>query len=214
MLRDKKAVIFDMDGTMIDSMWFWEELDQKYLEKMGIPYPCDLQDDMDGKSFHQLAIYFKERFHLTETVEEIMDEWNQMAWTFYTEQVCLKEGVRDFLQFCHAKGLKLGIATSNSHELADQILKVHHLDGYFSSVMTSGQVPKGKPEPDIYLAVANALKVSPQDCLVFEDMITGIMAAKAAGMTVCAVEDAYTATQRAQKQTLGDYYIDSFLELL
>ena len=136
-----------------------------------------------------------------------------MAWDKYTYEVPLKPGIREFLQGCKEHNIKLGIATSNSRELVDNIAKVHGLNDYFDCIMTSCEVSRGKPAPDIYLAVARQLNVSPSNCLVFEDIIPGIMAGKNAGMEVCAVEDAYSVQDRAAKQELADYYVEDFYGL-
>lgn len=137
-----------------------------------------------------------------------------MAWEKYTHEVPLKKGVLELLQYCRGQGIKMGIATSNSRELVENIVNVHRLEHYFSCIMTGCDVAKGKPAPDIYLAVAQALKVKPENCLVFEDIIHGIQAGKAAGMQVCAVYDRYSEYQDAEKKQLADYYTHEFTELI
>lgn len=210
MIAGKKAVIFDLDGSLVDSMWMWRAIDIEYLARFGIPLPEDLQSRIEGMSFTQTAYYFKEHFPIDDPIEKIMDDWNQMAWDKYATEVKLKPGIPEFLEGCKRNGIKLGIATSNSRELMDNIAKVHHLDRYFTSIITGSEVINGKPAPDIYLLSAKSLNVSPEECLVFEDIIPGIMAGKNAGMTVCAVEDAYSEQTRAEKQALADYYIEDY----
>ena len=143
-----------------------------------------------------------------------MQNWNDMAWHKYATEVPLKPGAKAFLDYCRENGIKLGIATSNSRELAANVLKVHGVHDYFDCIMTGTDVEKGKPAPDIYLAAAEHLGVSHDKCLVFEDICHGIMAGKNAGMKVCAVEDAYSASQRSAKQELADYYITDYTEVL
>ncbi len=213
MIENKEAVIFDLDGSMVDSMWLWHELDKKYLGQFGIPLPDDLQSCIEGMSFHETALYFKERFPIPHTVEQMKENWNRMAWDSYSNEVPLKEGVSEFLMQCREKGIRLGIATSNSRELVENVLKVHGLLDYFSCIMTGSEVLRGKPAPDIYLAVAGHLGVSPDKCLVFEDIIPGIQAGLNAGMEVCAVEDAYSFHDKKAKQKLAHYYIDNFYDL-
>ncbi len=108
----------------------------------------------------------------------------------------------------------MGIASSNSRELVEAILKVHRLEECFSSVHTCCDVKSGKPEPDIYLLVAGELDVDPRQCLVFEDIPAGIMAGKRAGMQTCAVWDAYSVSQDEQKKNLADYYIHTYRDIL
>ena len=213
MMQNKEAVIFDLDGSMVDSMWLWHELDVKYLGKFGIPTPYDLQSCIEGMSFHETALYFKERFPIPDSIEQMKEDWNRMAWDIYSNEVPLKEGVSEFLAQCKERGIKLGIATSNSRELVENIASVHGLHDYFSCIMTGSEVLHGKPSPDIYLAVANHLGVEPKNCLVFEDIIPGIQAGLNAGMEVCAVEDAYSAHDREEKKKLAHYYIENFYDL-
>ncbi len=214
LLLDKEAVIFDLDGSLVDSMWMWERIDIEYLGKFGIPMPKDLQRQIEGMSFNETAQYFKSHFHLPDSLEQIKEAWNRMAWDKYRHEVPLKPGAAAFLEQCRKDGVRLGIATSNSRELVETIAEVHGLREYFSCIMTACDVKKGKPAPDIYLAVAGALGVSPKNCLVFEDIVPGIMAGKNAGMEVCAVEDAYSYDQREEKQLLADYYIEDFRRIL
>lgn len=213
MLQNTKAVIFDLDGSLVDSMWMWKQIDIEYLGSFGIALPETLQNDIEGMSFSETAVYFKETFQLPVPLEEIKNTWNTMAWEKYSKEVPLKPGVFEFLQYCKEHGILLGIATSNSRELVENVAHVHGLDSYFSCIMTGCDVAKGKPSPDIYLAVAENLGVAPEQCLVFEDIVMGIMAGKSAGMRVCAVEDEYSMYQEAEKRQLADYYIKDFYEI-
>lgn len=210
MLEGKEAVIFDLDGSLVDSMWMWREIDIEYLGGFGIPLPEDLQLSIEGMSFWETAVYFKKRFAIPHSVEEIGECWNKMAWDKYMHEVPLKPGADSFLKYCKEKGIRLGIATSNSRVLVENVLNAHGIAEYFSCIMTGTDVKKGKPAPDIYLAAADGLFVAPSRCLVFEDILPGIQAGKNAGMEVCAVEDAYSARDRERKKALADYYIEDY----
>ena len=212
MLDGIEAVLFDLDGTLVDSLWVWHEIDIEYLGRFGLTLPAGLQEDIGGMSFTETALYVKERFQIPDCVEKIKEDWNQMAWEKYTHQVPLKKGVSDFLALCRERGIRLGIATSNSRELVENILKTHGLEGYFDCIVTGCEVDKGKPSPDVYLEAARRCGVSPHVCLVFEDIVPGILAGKAAGMRVCAVEDTYSVEQREEKQRLSDYYISDYCD--
>lgn len=214
MLENKKAVIFDLDGTLVDSMWMWKSIDIEYLKRYNIDLPSDLQSAIQGMSFSETAEYFKERFQLEDSIDKIKADWNQMAWDKYANEVPLKAGVAQFLEQLKEQGIKMGIATSNSRELVDLVTKKQNIHSYFQSIRTSCEVEKGKPSPDIYLLVANDLQVKPSECLVFEDVVQGIMAGKNANMTVCAVEDDYSVMDIKKKQEIADYYIKSYVSLL
>lgn len=205
-----EAVIFDLDGSLVDSMWMWRDIDIEYLGRYGIECPLDIQAAIEGMSFSETAVYFKERFGIPDSLDEIKRTWNEMARDKYLHEVPFKEGIPEFLDICKKKGIKLGIATSNSRELVEEIAKVHGLNDYFGCIMTACEVSKGKPAPDIYLEVAKRLNVKSENCLVFEDIVHGIMAGKSAGMIVCAVEDEYSIYQRKEKEELADYYIENF----
>lgn len=213
-LEKVEAVIFDLDGSLVDSMWMWHEIDIEYLGRYGLAVPDDLQYQIEGFSFSETAQYFKERFSLPDSLDEIKRTWNEMAWDKYMNEVPLKPGAAEFLELCRQRGIRLGIATSNSRELVTNVADTHGLHDYFQCIMTGCDVGKGKPAPDIYLAVADRLQVSPARCLVFEDIIPGIMAGKAAGMVVCAVEDAYSLDQTQAKKELADFYIRDYYELI
>ena len=214
MWKDKEAVIFDLDGTVVDSMWVWPAVDVEFLGQHGLELPDDLQQELDGKSFYESAVHIKKRFGLEETEEELMDIWNKMAMDRYVNEVKVKESVKEFLQVLKANGIKTGIASSNSAVLVEATLRANGVYEYFDSVHTANEVAKGKPSPDIYLLGAEDLQVKPENCLVFEDIVMGILAGKNAGMQTCAVYDDYSAYDDANKKKTADYYIHSYKELL
>jgi haloacid dehalogenase superfamily, subfamily IA, variant 3 with third motif having DD or ED/haloacid dehalogenase superfamily, subfamily IA, variant 1 with third motif having Dx(3-4)D or Dx(3-4)E len=214
MLENIEAVIFDLDGTLVDSMWMWKSIDEEYLGRYGIELPGDLQKKIEGMSFSETAVYFKQRFDLPDTLDVIKADWNRMAWDKYLHEVPLKEGVLDFLKYLKETGIPAGIATSNSKELVALIIEKLGIAEYFSSIRTSCEVAKGKPSPDIYLLVANDLGVDPTKCLVFEDILTGVMAGKNANMKVCAVHDRYSENEQDDKIRMAEYYVTSMAEII
>lgn len=214
MLNNIKAVLFDLDGTLVESMSMWGDIDVDYLKKFHIPVPEGLQKAIEGLSMYQTAVYFKENFAIEDSLENIMDEWNRMAYKKYTTEIPLKPGVRAFLDVLKSKNIPCGIATSNSRILTEAILKSHQVENYFSVMVTGDEMTNGKPDPEVYLEAARKLGVAPEHCLVFEDIPFGIMAGKRAGMTVCAVEDDYSMNDMEEKIRLADFYIKSYEELL
>lgn len=214
MLENKQAVIFDLDGTLVNSMWVWNAIDLEFLGKYGYFPDEEMQHSIEGMSFTETAVFFKEYYGLQETVEEIGETWNEMAEEKYRTQVELKPGIRPFLALLRDRGIRVGIASSNSRRLIEEVLRARGIREYFSVIRTGCEVGKGKPEPDIYLSVAQELGVEPEKCLVFEDVPMGILAGKRAGMEVCAVEDDFSASQREKKRQMADYYIETYQELL
>ncbi len=211
---DMEAVIFDMDGTLINSMWVWEDIDREYLARFGLDMPEGLQDAIAGISITQTAIYFKETFGIEDSVEKIIGDWDAMAFEKYSHEIPLKPGTLEFLNALSAAGVRCAIATSSSRRLTDAVMKAHKIGPYFEVILTGEDIHKGKPDPDVYLEAARRLGAAPEKCLVFEDIPYGIMAAKNAGMTCIAVEDDYSAPDREKKRLLADGYIRDFYEII
>lgn len=189
-LMQYKAIIFDLDGTLIDSMQLWRQVDVEFLTKRGIDVPADLFDSIPGgNGFTQTALYFKERFGLDDSVESIMDEWTFMVEQHYSSDVILKEGVYELLQAIRKSDILMGLATSNSLHLAQTVLQANGILSWFSALSTGDMQLRGKPYPDIFLNCARMLEVEPEACLAIEDTLTGVQAAKAAGMRTFAIFD-------------------------
>lgn len=213
MLDEIQAVIFDLDGTLVDSMWMWKDIDIVYLRQFGIELPENLQQEIEGMSFTETATYFKETFQIPKTLDEIKQDWYDMAYEKYAHEVPLKEGALDFLKFLKKRGVRTGIATSNGIRLVKAVMEANQLENYIDAVRTACDVAKGKPAPDIYLKVAEDLDVEYESCLVFEDVPMGVLAGKNAGMTVCAVDDAFSRHQTGDKRRFADFYINSFRDI-
>ena len=214
MLNGKRGMLFDLDGTLIDSMWMWKAIDIEYLGRYGIELPDGLQRKIEGMSFSETAVYFKENFQIPDSLEVIKDTWNQMAYDKYKNEVPLKEGVLDFLKYCKKQGFKTAICTSNSRELASVCLSSLGIDQYIDLLVTACDVNKGKPSPDIYLTAAQKLSLCPEECLVFEDIVKGLQAGISAGMDTCAVADKYSEETEAEKRKHARYYVRSFDEII
>jgi HAD superfamily hydrolase (TIGR01509 family) len=208
MLEDIEAVIFDMDGTLIDSMWIWPSIDEDFFKKYNLVEPQNFHEDIEGMSYTEVVHFFLEVFPtLTQTPQQIMDEWTEMAHERYINQAPLKKGVYEFILEMKRQGKKIGIATSNGRTLVEDTLKALGVTEYFDVVRTACEAGKGKPAPDVYLLVAEEMGISPKHCLVFEDVPMGILAGKNAGMKVCAVDDEFSRIQEEKKKSLADYYI-------
>ena len=191
-LDNIEAVIFDLDGTLVDSMGIWKQIDIEHFAMYGKELPDDLQTQIEGMSFYQTAVYIKETYDFPETIEEMMELWNTMAYKKYSEEIDFKNGAFEFLKLCKNKGIKLGVATSNSRYLFDAVSNHLGISSYFDCVLTGSEITNGKPAPDVYLKVAERLNVSTDKCLVFEDIIPGIQAGHNAGMKVCTIYDDYS----------------------
>ncbi|MCD7833042.1 MAG: HAD family phosphatase [Lachnospiraceae bacterium] len=214
MLKQAEAVIFDLDGTLVDSMWVWTDIDLAFLGRYGYAPTPELTVAIEGMGFTETAVYFKEQFSLPQTIEEIKEEWNRMALGIYGTKVPLKPGAAAFLRYLKENAYPTAIASSNSQELIRAVLANHQLEDCFDAIVTSCEVAKGKPSPDVYLAASAKLGVPAESCLVFEDVPMGVLAGKNAGMRVCAMEDDFSFARKEEVRRLADYYIRSYDEVL
>ena len=214
MLKDIEAAIFDLDGTLLDSMWIWEQIDVDYLSQRGYEVPNNLKDEINHLSFQKTADYFKKRFNIEESIEEIQQSWNNMAYTHYNTDIVLKPGVITFLKYLKENGIKIGLATSNSTELLTSGLRSTGIEKYFDKITITDEVKKGKNNPDVYLLAAKKLGVDPTKCIVFEDILEAVNGAKLANMKVVAVYDKAAEYQKEMLTSVADKYITDFTELI
>lgn len=214
MFTNIKAAIFDLDGTLINSMSLWDQIDIDYLTSKNIPVPDDLNDEISHLSFNQVAVYFKERFKLEDSLDDIKNTWNTMAYDHYSSDITLKDGVVEFLDFLKKSNIKIGLATSNSTELLEASLKFNKIYDYFDAITITDEVSIGKHEPDVYLLAAKKLNVKPEECIVFEDILPAVKGAKKAGMKVIAVEDECSVLDKDDIIKNSDGFINDFRVLI
>ncbi|WP_300382204.1 HAD family phosphatase [Clostridium sp.] len=213
-MKDIKGVIFDLDGTLIDSMDIWAKIDQEYLSNFGINVPDNIQQEITHLTLTETAKYFQDRFNIKDDIKSIIDKWNNMAFYYYSNKIFLKKGVLEYLKQLKENNIKIALATSNSIPLLEATLKNNGIYQYFDAISTSEEVNKSKENPDIYLLSAKKLGVDPKDCLVFEDIPQAVKGAKIAGMKVYAVYDKSSESNKEELVKLADKYIYNFNELI
>lgn len=214
MINKFKAAIFDLDGTLIDSMGIWKRIDEEYLEKYGFTVPNNLQEEITHLTIIETAMYFKEKFNIKDDIETIINTWNEMAYNHYSTTIKLKDGVIEFLNYLKNNNIKIALATSNTKPLLEATLKNNNIYHYFDAITISEEVGVSKSNPDIYLLSAKKLDIDPKDCIVFEDIVQAVHGAKLAGMTVCSVYDEISADQKDELMNISDYYIFNYLDLI
>lgn len=208
-----KGIIFDLDGTLIDSLDLWSEIDKAFFKKRNIVIDRDLYPEVKGKSYTETVRYLKKTFNLEESIKQLKKERNLLAEKFY-KKVKLKKDVLKVLKYFKKNNKKIGIATSNSRHLANTALKNLEIKKYFTVLVTSCDVKKGKPSPDVFLKAAKELKIAPSECLAFEDSIDGIKAANSANIDVIAVYDKKQKKYEKELKKLSNYYIYNYAKLI
>lgn len=212
-IEDYKAVIFDFDGTLVDSMGLWHSIDHIYLERHHKVCPETLPYEIAGKSFTETAEYFKERFELEDSIEDIKAEWVAMSHEEYLNHVHFKPGALRLIRDLHSRRQRIAMATSNNRETTEAFLQKHNVLSYFDILCFTTEVGAGKPNPAVFNQAAQLLSLPADDCLVFEDTLEGIQAAKAAGMDVIAVADLWQGDHLVKIKNLADGFIQDFTDL-
>lgn len=186
--QDLRAVIFDLDGLLINSESLWGEADRIVLAKFGIDYHDELHEVMRGRGQRECAQLYIKHFNLNDRVDSLVNKRIKTMRPLLQKKVKLMPGAKDLIVRLSKAGFVLALATGGHRkEMAEEILEKFFLKNFFNVVISGFDVKRGKPFPDIFLACAQKLGVLVKDCLVLEDAENGVEAAKAAGMKVIAV---------------------------
>ncbi|HWY40688.1 MAG TPA: HAD family phosphatase [Chthoniobacterales bacterium] len=206
------ALIFDLDGVLADSEPWWNRIDAKLLSEYGVTYRGEYHQQVVGVSYRIACEFYKKAFNLSVPTDQMMKRRGEIAAEFFTDRVGLFPGTKEVLEELRQLKLRLGVATSSVSTSARPFLDRHQLTQFFEVVVTGDDVDRGKPAPDIYLRAVEKLVVPPGECLVIEDALSGIAAAKAAKMCVAAIPDRRFVDPADYKEQ-ADYVLDGLTEL-
>lgn len=206
-------LIFDLDGTLIDSNGVWLEVDKTFLSRHGYAYSQEYRSGVAHSILQNCAVFTKNFFQMEESCEEIIAEWMELAKDAY-DHVPLKPYVREYLERCREAGRRMAVFTACVPVHCEAAVRAHGLDAYFEKILYAQELGADKKSPAIFRRAAELLGVKPSDCVFFDDSLSACKGAKAAGMTVVGVQDGYFTGEEADMREICDQFIQDFGELL
>jgi len=206
-----RAVVFDLDGVLVQSEEIWDEVRERYVRERGGRYDAEAQRAMMGMSSTEWSRYIHDELGVAAAPEEINADVVRLMTERYRERLPLVPGAPEAVERL-AASYPLGLASSSNRPLIDAVLELSGLARHFRATVSSEEVVKGKPAPDVYLEVARRLRVRPSRCVAVEDSHNGIRSAKAAGMHVVAIPNPSYPPDEASLAE-ADVVLDSIREL-
>ncbi len=209
-----KYIIFDMDGTLLDSLSVWADSDCEFITGSGHDYDPSHSKVMKTMHFDSACEYLVREFSLPLSPEATGERILKIVEERYINSVPLKDGAGGFIKAAAGRGIKMCVATSNKKKLAEDALKAHDILGAMEFVLTSDEVGCGKESPEIFLKAAEMLGGTPEETAVFEDSLHAVISAKSAGFFVAGVFDEIYAEEFDGIKKHADIVLRSFEELL
>ncbi len=208
---DKTYAIFDMDGTLVDSMVYWKALAGEYLQKKGITVlPLDLLERIKPMTMSESAAYFLREFGLAGTPESVAEEMNRMMDWHYRKDIPLKTGVQEYLRILHSRGARMCVASATAKPLMEACLRRLGVLDYFDFLLSCEEVGAGKQQPTIYFACADRWNTQPKHIAVYEDAFYAAQTAKDAGFYTIGIwdasaEESWTALKEMCDEHIADW---------
>ena len=190
-----KAIIFDVDGLLLDSEPIWSIADRELLKRRGIDYRDELKTKIVGKGQVESAQNVKDYYQLPDPLDDLVRERRKLLNELLKANLRLMPGAKELINLLVKNNFYLAIASSQSQEIIDLTIRTFALGGKFSVIVYGDEVEHGKPEPDIFILAAERLAIAPEEALVLEDSQNGAIAAKKAGMKVIVIPNQYNRGQ-------------------
>lgn len=213
-LFDFQGVIFDLDGTLIDSLSLWNDIDVAFFKKYNMDVPSSYNKKIQHMNFEQMAEFTIKEYNLNTTIDEVISFWNSFAINEYKNVIKTKPYVKEYLQLLKNNNVKISLATTNQKEIFYSCLVSNNIEKYFDFILNVNDLKTSKSEPKIYLEAAKKMNLKVEDTLVFEDLLLPIKTAKKAGFKVIAVDDKHNYSNREEIKSNCDYYLTSYEELI
>lgn len=180
-LLNKKAILIDMDGTLVDSHPVLMQVYFDFMKNMGVSGSKEEFQELVGPSMPEVVAILRQRYNIDLSVQDLVGRYHETLERVYTNQLKIFDGVKEFLSYVKSRGVKIALVTSATEHLAYKFLCSQGIDGFFNRVITPSE-GKGKPAPDIYLRALKALSIHPDEAIVIEDSPNGVQAAVSAGI--------------------------------
>lgn len=208
------AVIFDIDGVLLDSLSIWKKLGRRYVTRLGYPPIPGMDEILFPMSMEQGAMWLKDRFSLEISVEEIIQELEREIQNFYFEEVKAKPGAKELLQKINNLGIPAAAATSSPKEHVRRALERNHLLFYLKKIYTTNEIGESKYSPKIYLTASEFLNTRPSETLVVEDSLYALNTARNAGFRTAGIFDSLGEPDQEQLEKKADIYCRFLSELI
>lgn len=208
-----RGAIFDVDGTILDSMQIWWAATGKYFDSIGVNFNAEVAEEVRELALEESLPLLIDRYKLNITPEEAIIAMKNIVKETYKTTVPIKKGCKEYIEQLHNDGVKIAVATSGFKDICETAFETVGISEYIDAYAFSSEVGVGKDKPDVYLLAAEKIGIKPHDCMVFEDIERGIKSAKSAGFETCAVYDETNAQITDVLKQSADHYITGWVEL-